>query len=399
MPQQDSPLFDPGPAHKLFRQKAAGFAREHLAPQALESDRHERFRPDLLRKLGEKGLLGLMIDKRFGGSGCDTRAMIAVHEELSRFDPAFCLAYTAHSVLCACNIFRNANERQKQRFLPELCRGSKIGAIAISEPHCGTDALAMTTQAVKKGDRYIINGRKMWITNGSPDDKNPCDICLLYAKTGGRLSSFIVERGFKGFFVGEKIKDKLGMRASSTAELIFENCEVPESHRLGEEAQGLLQLMKNLEVERLALSAVSLGIAGRSFEIMNRYASERQAFGQSLRSFGQIQKHLAKSYAEYQAVRVYAYHTARQTDLAPGKNHRLDCDAVKLLSARIGKSIADKAIQVLGARGYTGAYVVERLWRDARLLEIGGGSLEALEKNIAKDLGKSLALGGDKPPN
>ena len=383
-------LFDPSPRHRSWRKTARDFASQELAPQALTSDQKEFFNLKLFQKLGEMGLLGLMIDERFGGSGGDVRAMMGVHEELSRFDPGFCLAYTAHSVLCAYNIFKNANEKQKREFLPGLCRGLKIGAIAISEPDCGTDALAMTAQAVKKGDRYIINGRKMWITNGSPDDQNPCDICLLYAKSGAGLSSFVVERGFKGFSIGKRFKNKLGMRASSTAELIFENCEIPQSHRIGEESSGLLQLMKNLEVERLALSAVSLGIAGRSLEIMNRYASKRRAFGRNLRSFGQIQKYLAESYAEYQSARIYAYHSARQSHLAPNKNHRLDCDAVKLLSARAGKNIADRAIQVLGARGYMGEHTVERLWRDARLLEIGGGSLEALEKNIAKDLGKSF---------
>ena len=210
------------------------------------------------------------------------------------------------------------------------------------------------------------------------------------SKTGDKISSFVVERGFKGFYVGQKIEDKLGMRASNTAELVFDNCEVPASHLIGKEGDSLIHMMRNLEVERLALASMSLGIAGRSLEIMNRYASERQSFKKSIRSFGQIQKHIAKSYSEYQAVRSYAYNTARQMQAEPSRNHRLACDGVKLLASEVGKNIADRAIQVLGGYGYVGEYIVERLWRDAKLLEIGGGTNEALEKNITKALENSI---------
>ena len=381
-------LFDPSPEHKALREMTTDFVKKEVEPQALEFDRKEQFNLELFRKTGELGLLGLLVEEEsLGGSGMDLTAMVLVHEELSRSDPGFCLAYLAHSVLCTYNLYRNASEEQKKLWLPSLCKGEKIGAMAMSEPDCGTDVLAMKTSAIKKGDKYILNGRKMWITNGSLDEeKTSCDFCLLYAKTGDKISSFLVERGFKGFYVGQKIKDKLGMRASSTAELVFDHCEVPVSHLIGQEGDSLVHMMKNLEVERLALASMSLGIAGRAFEIMNRYASERKSFQKSIRSFGQIQKHIAKSYSEYQAIRSYTYDTARQMAGQSSGNHRLSCDAVKLLASEIGKNIADRAIQVLGGYGYVGEYVVERLWRDAKLLEIGGGTIEALEKNITKDL-------------
>lgn len=381
-------LFNPSPEHKALREMTADFVKKEVEPQALEFDRKEQFNLELFRKTGDLGLLGLLVkEENLGGSGMDLTAMVLVHEELSRSDPGFCLAYLAHSVLCTYNLYRNASEEQKKLWLPSLCRGEKIGALAMSEPDCGTDVLAMKTRAIKKGDKYILNGRKMWITNGSLDEeKSSCDFCLLYAKTGDKISSFLVERGFKGFYVGQKIKDKLGMRASNTAELVFDNCEVPVSHLIGQEGDSLIHMMKNLEVERLALASMSLGIAGRAFEIMNRYASERKSFKKNIRDFGQIQKHIAKSYSEYQAIRSYTYNTARQMTGQPSGNHRLSCDAVKLLASEIGKNIADRAIQVLGGYGYVGEYVVERLWRDAKLLEIGGGTIEALEKNMTKDL-------------
>ena len=381
-------VFNPSPEHKALREMVADFVQKEVEPQALEFDKKEQFNLKLFRKLGDLGLLGLLVkEENFGGSDMDLTAMVLVHEELSRSDPGFCLAYLAHSVLCTYNIYRNANEEQKKSWLPGLCAGEKIGAMAMSEPDCGTDVLAMKTHAVKQGDKYIINGRKMWITNGSLDEKKtPCDCCLLYAKTGNNISSFVVEKSFKGFSVGQKIGDKLGMRASNTAELVFDNCEVPASHLIGKEGDSLIHMMRNLEVERLALASMSLGIARRSFEIMNKYASERKSFQKSIRFFGQIQKHIAKSYSEYQAVRSYTYNTARQMLSESSKNHRLACDSVKLLASEVGKNIADRAIQVLGGYGYVGEYIVERLWRDAKLLEIGGGTNEALEKNITKEL-------------
>ena len=217
-----------------------------------------------------------------------------------------------------------------------------------------------------------------------------------FSKTGeknGRplISTFVVEKSFKGFYVGQKIKDKLGMRASNTAELVFENCEVPATHLVGHEGDSMLHMMKNLELERLTLAAMSLGIARRSLQNMNKYATEREAFGKSLNFFGQIQKYIGESYAEFQASRAYVYETARKLNLNKEGN-RLDSDGVKLVATTMAKNVADRAIQVLGGYGYVGEYVVERLWRDAKLLEIGGGTLEAHQKNITRDLSKNLNL-------
>ena len=380
-------LFDPSPQHRALRQLVADFAEKKLEPQALQFDREERFNLELFKQLGPMGLHGLLVEEGLGGSGMDFSAMVLVHEELSRVDPAFCLAYLAHSVLCVYNIYRNGSEEQKKHLLPPLCRGEWVGALAMSEPDGGTDVLAMQTRAEKRAGKYLLSGRKMWITNGFLDRKGDriCDICFVYAKTQDKLAGFIVERGTEGFAVGQKIKDKLGMRASNTAELIFENCELNENQRIGK-GDALPFMMKNLEVERLALGAMSLGIASRSLEVMNHYASERKAFKQSIRSFGQIQRHIADSYAEYQAVRSYGYDIARRMKEQPSRNFRLDCDSFKLLASQVGKRVSDRAIQTLGGYGYVGEFVVERLWRDAKLLEIGGGTNEALQKNITKDL-------------
>jgi isovaleryl-CoA dehydrogenase len=255
----------------------------------------------------------------------------------------------------------------------------------------GTDVLGMKSTAVKKGDRWILNGRKMWITNGTLDDAgDPCHAVLVYARTGGSdtrpaISTFLVEKGFKGYAVGQKIKDKLGMRASNTAELVFQDCEVPAANLIGGEGESLLHMMRNLEIERLTLAAMSLGIARRSLEIMTKYAKEREAFGHPLSHFGQVQKMIAESYAEFRAARTYTYDTARRMRLE-SHGQRLDSDGAKLFASTAGKKIADRAIQVLGGYGYVGEYVVERLWRDAKLLEIGGGTLEAHQKNITRDL-------------
>ena len=383
-------LFDPSPEHKALREMLSDFVKKELEPQAPEYDKKEEFNQALFQKLGGLGLLGLNIkEEKWRGSGMDTTALVAVHEELSSSDPGFCLAYLAHTVLCVYNVYRNASETQKNQWLPGLCSGDKIGAMAMSEPDCGTDVLAMQTQAVKNQDHYILNGRKMWITNGCLNDNHsPCDFVLVYARTGDKISSFMVEKSFKGFSVGQKIKDKLGMRASNTAELVFDNCMVPESHLIGKEGESLKHMMKNLEIERLTLAAMSLGIARRCLGEMNNYASERLSFGKKIRCFGQIQKYLAKSYAEYQAIRAYIYNLARQMKEDGSENYRLDCDSAKLLAGKLAKGIADRAIQVLGGYGYVAEYKVERLWRDSKLLEIGGGTNEALEKNITKELEK-----------
>ena len=391
-----SDLFNPTPEHLALRQTLRRFAETEVEAQAAAHDRDEAFNLPLFRKLGELGVLGLTVPEAWGGSGMDAAAVAIVHEELSAVDPGFTLAYLAHALLFANNLAVNGSDAQRAKYLPDACSGARVGGMCMSEPGAGPDVLGMRTTAVRRGDSYVLNGAKMWITNGAVSDTELGDVFLVYARVEGaprsKLSMFIVEKGYKGFSLGQKIKDKLGMRASSTAELVFEDCEVPVENRVGEEGDATLHMMRNLEVERMGLAAMSLGIARRCIEEMNRYASERKSFGQPLRDFGQIQRHIAESYAEYMAGRAYTYWAASQLELLrPG--HRLDSDGVKLYCATMGKNVADRAIQVLGGYGYVGEYRVERLWRDAKLLEIGGGTLEAHQKNMTREL-----RGTDKLP-
>ncbi len=384
-------LFNPTEEHKMLRQMVREFVASEVEAQASEYDRKEIFNLGLFRQLGELGLLGITVSDKYGGSGMDATAATIVHEELSASDPGFCLAYLAHSMLCVNNLALNASEEQKTSWLPKLCSGEWVGAMAMSEPHVGTDVLGMKTTAVRRGDKYVLNGRKMWITNGTIDDQGtPCDVVLVYARTGeknGRplLSTFLVEKSHKGFSVGQKIRDKLGMRASNTAELVFQDCEVPAANLIGQEGESMMHMMRNLEIERLTLAAMSVGMARRALEIMTKYSGEREAFGKPLSHFGQIQKMIGESFAEYRATKIYVYETARQMRLE-AHGQRLDSDGVKLIAATAAKNIADRAIQALGGYGYVGEYVVERLWRDAKLIEIGGGTLEAHQKNITRDL-------------
>ncbi|MEQ1879041.1 MAG: acyl-CoA dehydrogenase family protein [Bdellovibrionia bacterium] len=392
-PVADFDLFNPTNEHKMLRETVAQFVVAEVEPQAHEHDKKEIFNRALFNKVGELGLLGLTVPEEYGGSGMDAMAAVIVHEELSSSDPGFGLAYLAHSMLCANNVAVNASAEQCKRVLPKLSTGEWVGAMAMSEPDVGTDVMGMKTTAVKKGDHYVLNGRKMWITNGCVDDKGtPADCVVVYAKTGEKdgkplLSTFLVEKSHAGYSVGQKIKDKLGMRASNTAELVFDNCKVPVTSRVGQEGESLHHMMRNLQIERLTLAAQSLGIARRSLEIMVRYAGERKSFGQPLSHFGQIQQHIAESYAEYMAARTYVYDVARRLDLKK-QGERLDSDGVKLFASGMGKRVADRAIQVLGGFGYVGEYVVERLWRDAKLIEIGGGTVEAHQKNMTRELVK-----------
>jgi isovaleryl-CoA dehydrogenase len=385
-------LFNPTPEHRALRELVRSFAEREVDPQAEVSDREERFNVELFGKLGELGLLGVTVEERFGGPGLDPVAAVIAHEELSSADPGFALAYLAHSMLFANNLQINGSDEQRSRYLPDACAGRTVCGMCMSEPGAGTDVLGMQMAAVRKADRFVLNGAKMWITNGAVSDTELGDTFLVYARIEGQprsqLSMFIVEKGFPGFSLGQKIKGKLGMRASTTAELVFEDCEVPAENLVGSEGAATLHMMRNLEIERVTLAAMSLGIARRSIEVMNRYASERTSFGKPLRDFGQIQRYIAQSYAEYMAGRAYTYHTAATMSLqSPG--HRLDSDGVKLFTSTMGKDVADRAIQVLGGYGYVAEYAVERLWRDAKLLEIGGGTLEAHQKNMCRELSRT----------
>lgn len=384
-------LFNPTPEHSLLRQTVRDFVREQVEPQALAHDRDERFNLSLFRQLGELGLLGITVASEHGGAGMDAVAAVIVHEELSASDPGFCLAYLAHSMLFVNNFYHNASEEQCRRYLDKVISGEWIGGMCMTEPSVGTDVLGMKTQAVRRGDSYLINGRKIFITNGAIDDKTLGNIFLVYARTEKGISSFLVEKGFPGFSLGQRLHGKAGMRASMTAELVFEDCVVPVGNRLGEEGESTIHMMRNLEIERVTIAAMSTGIAARCVEIMTKYASERTAYGQPINQFGQIQRYIADSYAQYMAARTYLYHTAMRMSLdKPGQ--RVDSDGVKLVATTMAKVVADNAMQVLGGYGYFNEYIVERLWRDAKLLEIGGGTLEAHQKNITKDLTRRMDL-------
>jgi len=385
-------LFAPSDEHRLLAQTLREFVQREVEPQANEFNRDEKFNRALFQRAGELGLLGLTVPVEDGGAGLDAVAAVMVHEALSTADPGFALAYLAHSVLFVNNFFRNASAAQRADILPQVISGEWIGGMCMTEPAAGTDVLGMQTKARREGDFYIVNGRKIFITNGAIDDSTLGDVFLVYANTGERsISTLVVEKGTPGFSLGQRLKEKLGVRASMTAELVFDDCRVPATRLLGHEGESTLHMMRNLEIERLTLAAMSLGIALRCLQVMVSYANERKAFGVAIREHGQIQRHIAESYAEFKAARCYVYDTARRLDLGSSGN-RVDADGTKLFASRIAKEIADRAIQVLGGYGYMGEYVVERLWRDAKLLEIGGGTLEAHQKNITKDLSRAPDL-------
>lgn len=383
-------LFNPTEEHRMLREMVRDFVRSEVEPQAEEYNREEKFNTALHRRCGELGLHGCTVPAEDGGSGMDPLASVIIHEELSWSDPGFALAYLAHSILFVNNFYFNSTAEQRGRILPQVLSGEWLGGMGMTEPGAGTDVLAMTTSAVRDGDIYRLNGRKIWITNGGYDRETLGDVFLIYAKVGEKISSFVVEKGMPGFSLGQKFADKLGMRSSMTFELVLENCEVPVANRLGEEGDSTIHMMRNLEIERVTLAAMSLGMAMRCLEVMVDYANQREAFGVPIRQHGQIQHYIANAYAQYKSARIYVYDTARRMRLTE-TNQRVDADGVKLVASAMGKSVADAAIQVLGGNGYIAEYVVERMWRDAKLIEIGGGTLEAHEKNITKDLSRDAS--------
>jgi isovaleryl-CoA dehydrogenase len=374
----DPSLCDPSEEHALVRQTVREFTRNEVEPQAEEHDRSGTLNQALLRRLGGLGLLGVTVPEADGGGGLDATASVIVHEELAWADPGFTLAYLAHAVLFVNNFYHAASPEQRGRYLPKVLSGEWIGAMGMTEPAAGTDVLGLQTVARRRGDHYLLTGRKTFITNG-PE----AAIYIVYAKLDGRITTFVVERSFPGFSVGDKIA-KMGMRASTMSELILEDCEVPAENLLGREGAGITNMMRNLELERLTLAGISLGIATRCLQIMTRYATERHAFGQPLGEFGQIQRYIGESYARTAAMRALIYAVARS--VGPEQRNRLGTDAAKLFAATAGKEVADAAMQVLGGYGYCSEYQVERFLRDAKLIEIGGGTLEAHQKNICRDL-------------
>jgi len=374
----DDALFTPTDEHRMLREMVRQFTTEQVEPQAAEFDEKEQLNVPLFRELGDLGLLGVTIPVEHGGSGMDTVAAVIVAQELSRSDPGFALAWLAHSMLFVNNFYYCSNDEQKARFLEPTLTGEWVGGMGMTEPGHGTDVIGMTTTAVRDGDTYILNGTKTYITNG-PE----AHIFLVYAKTGTRISAFVVTADCPGFSASNHIP-KMGMRASSMSELIFEDCVIPASNLLGEEGGGLTHMMRNLEIERLALAAMSLGIADRCLEMMIGYGEERIAFGQPINRYGQIQRYIADSYAMTEAARCLIYQVAR--NVGPDVRNRIGSDAAKLFAAPVGKTVADNAMQVFGGAGYCREYPIERLWRDAKLLEIGGGTLESHQKNLTKDL-------------
>jgi len=379
-------LRTPTPEHGLLVETLRAFVQREVEPQAAAFDRTERFNRPLFDQAGKLGLLGVTLPEAHGGAGLDATAACLVYDELSTADPGFALAVLAHAILFAQNVAVNASAEIKARILPKAASGEIVGGLCMTEPEVGTDVLAMRTRAVRDGDRYVLDGTKTFITNGGVDETTLGDAFVVYAATGEReISSFLVERGMEGFRLGQKWTDKLGMRASFTAELVFDAVRVPASHRLGEEGQGTLQMMRNLEIERLTLAAMSVGIGRRALRTMVGYANERRAFGVPLRDHGQIQRYIAEHFAAWRAAELLTYDTARRIDLG-ATGQRVDADAAKLFASQMAKHACDAAIQVLGGQGYMGENVVERLWRDAKLLEIGGGTLEAHHKNLTKDL-------------
>jgi isovaleryl-CoA dehydrogenase len=371
-------LFNPTPEHAMLRDAVRRFVEQEVEPQAELHDERGALNRALLGRCGDLGLLGLTVPAEDGGAGLDAVAAVIAHHELSRSDPGFTLAYLAHAILFVNNFYNAAAPAQRARILPAVLSGEWIGAMAMTEPGAGTDVLGMQTTAVRRGDTWVLNGRKMFITNG-----HEAQVVLTYAKADGRITAFAVEASAPGFAAGKPIK-KMGMRASTMCELVFEDCEVPATSLLGAEGGGVTHMMRNLEIERLCLAAMSLGIADRCLDAMVSYAGQRKAFGQPIAEFGQIQRHIAESFAETEAARCLVYREAAR--VGPGARNRLGTDAAKLFVAPVAKAVADRAMQVMGGYGYSSEYRVEQFLRDAKLNEIGGGTLESHQKNITRDL-------------
>ncbi|MEI1277775.1 acyl-CoA dehydrogenase family protein [Leptospira venezuelensis] len=384
-------LYNPTDDHLSLRENVSAFAKENLDLQAKDHDDEESFNKDLFRRLGaELGIFGVTVPQEDGGMGLDPVASVIIHEEFSAYDPGFTLSYLAHEVLFVNNFFHSGNPAQRAKYMPKVLSGEWIGGMGMTEPGAGTDVLGMTTVATRKGDKFVLNGRKQFITNGIVGQ-----VFLVYAKTSKdskRTTSFIVESSYPGFSFGKK-EEKMGMRSSPTTQLIFENMEVPAENLIGAEDGALTHMMRNLEIERVTLAAQSLGIAKRCIDVMCEYSIlHREAFDKKLIEFGQIQRLLAESYADYQAARALVYDVASK--IHPENRNSLGAASAKLVSTQMAERVSRNAIQVLGGYGYCREYPVERLHRDAILLSIGGGTNEAMQKNIAADLRKLYASSG-----
>jgi len=375
--------FNLGETNDMLRDSVYQFSQKEIAPRAAQIDEQNEFPADLWLKLGEMGLLGITVDEKYGGSQMGYLAHVIALEEISRASASVGLSFGAHSNLCVNQINRNGNESQKQKYLPALCNGKHIGALAMSEPNAGSDVVGMSLRAEKRGNIYVLNGNKMWITNG-PD----AHTLVVYAKTDAKagpkgITAFIIEHNFPGFSSAQKL-DKLGMRGSNTSELIFVDCEVPEENILGELNKGVTVLMSGLDFERTVLAAGPVGIMQACLDIVIPYVHERQQFGKPIGEFQLMQGKLADMYTHLNASRAYLYAVARACDR--GESSRKDAAAIILFTAEKATQMALQAIQALGGNGYTNEYAAGRLLRDAKLYEIGAGTSEVRRMLIGREL-------------
>jgi isovaleryl-CoA dehydrogenase len=375
--------FDLGDTAEMLRDTVRSFASDKITPRADEIDRSNTFPRDLWPLMGELGILGITVEEEFGGAGLGYLEHVVAMEEVSRGSGAVGLSYGAHSNLCVNQIRRNANKEQKRRYLPKLVSGENLGALAMSEAGSGSDVVSMKLRADKRGDRYVLNGTKMWITNGPQ-----ADTVVVYAKTdpgaGQRgISAFLVEKGFKGYSTAQKL-DKLGMRGSDTGELVFEDCEVPAENLIGHEGDGVRILMSGLDYERVVLSAGSLGIMQNCMDLVLPYVHDRKQFGEPIGSFQLMQGKLADMYVTLSACRAYVYAVAKACDR--GETTRKDAAGAILYAAEKGVWMALETIQCLGGNGYINDYPAGRLLRDAKLYDIGAGTSEIRRWLIGREL-------------
>src|SRR6187455_792958 len=375
--------FDLGETADAIRETVNAFSQNEIAPRAAEIDRSNQFPRDLWPKIGALGLHGITVEEEYGGTGLGYLEHCIAVEEMSRASAAVGLSYGAHSNLCVNQIRRNGSETQKRKYLPKLISGEHVGALAMSEPGAGSDVVSMRTRADRKGDRYILNGSKFWITNGPV-----AETLVVYAKTdpdgGARgITAFLIEKGMKGFSTAQKL-DKLGMRGSDTSELVFEDCEVPAENVLGAVGGGVNVLMSGLDYERVVLAAGPLGIMQAALDIVIPYVHERKQFGQPIGSFQMMQGKLADMYVAMNAAKAYVYSVARACDA--GRTTREDAAGAILYAAERATAVALDAIQCLGGNGYINDYPTGRLLRDAKLYEIGAGTSEIRRMLIGREI-------------